>query len=73
MKLIPSRRTIDKAIRDMLVIGIPGVALWVIGHPADLEGFGLDAGETAKLVGYATTVLFLYRTWRQWRGSEPIV
>lgn len=70
--LIPSQRTIDKTVRDFLMIGLPTVLLWIVGHPADLGQFGISAETGAKIVGYATGGLFLYRVWRQMRGTEPV-
>lgn len=71
--LIPSKRTLTKAGRDFLMIGLPTALLWIVGHPADLHQFGVSAETGAKIVGYATSGLFLYRLWRQMRGTEPTV
>ena len=63
-------RTAQKLGRDLLVIGIPGALIWVIGHPVELERFGLDGGETLKVTGYAASLLALYRIGRGYfRGS----
>jgi len=69
--LIPSKRTAIKLGRDALVIGIPALAVWVIGHPANLADAGLSGEEVVKLTSYASGLLMLYRIWRQFRGTEP--
>ena len=69
--LLPTKRTLSKSVRDFAVIAVPAILLWVVGHPVDLQGFGLSAPATAKVVGYATTLLLAYRWYRDVRGTAP--
>lgn len=71
--LLPTERTMRKTLRDFAVIALPAILIWVIGHPADLQGFGLDAAQTAKVIGYATGGLALWRWLRDARGTGPTV